>query len=120
MNAAKSEMYMPEHPRRKGQYHANNLELYHTPCAECLLTELIYLEEVVKLPEEGDDQLPEPDVQLSPEEKRQLLNILERHRSTLTKKPRRTSAAHIKIETGDVYPIHLPAYRVPFCKVAAD
>ena len=68
---------MPEHPRRKGQYHANNLELYYTPSAECLLTELLNLEEVVELPDEGDDQLPELDAQLSPEEKRQLLEVLE-------------------------------------------
>ena len=75
---------MPKHPRRKERYHANNLELYHTPPAEYLLTELINLEEAVEFPDEGDDQLPEPDAQLSPEEKRQMLEVLERHRNTLT------------------------------------
>ena len=59
-------LYKPEHPRRKGRTIWNS--------TICLLTELINLE---KLPDEGDDQLLEPDAQLSPEEKRQLLVVLE-------------------------------------------
>ena len=33
------ELYMPEHPRRRGKYHVNWLEPYNSPTAECLLAD---------------------------------------------------------------------------------
>ena len=113
------ELQMPGRPRHKGKYHVNLLAPYTSPIADCLLvTEGDHINDWY-LPDKGDDEedLPKVERDLPKHHRQALEELLEKYRNILRKKPGRTESAEIKIKTGDAYPVHQPAYRVPYSKM---
>ena len=88
----------------------NLLALYELPTAGCLLNTEAEYTDTCGFPERVDeDELPEVPKDL-PDSKDCIRTIIAQHKSTLTNNPGRTNVAEIRIETGDAYPTHQPAY----------
>ncbi len=62
-------------------------------------------------------ELPRVETDLSEEQQEKLVELLKKPEHIFSTTPGKTVETEIIIETGDAYPIHQPAYRVPYSKM---
>ena len=112
------ELYMPEHPRRRGKYHVNLLEPYNSPTAECLLVDGVDTDIMDPPSDKRSESISQLFLNpvLTSDQKTKLNKLLHYFGDIFTDKPGRTKATEIRIEMEDVYPIHFPPYRLPMAK----
>ena len=70
-------------------------------------------EEFSIYPSEPDSTEPEIKPDLPEQQKQELWCAVKKHRKLFQDTPGRTNLTQIRIEMGDVAPIHLPPYRLP-------
>ena len=110
-------LHMPDNPCRHSRFHVNMLDKYITPTSECMLTEGEAVELGPQIPGSDEGSIPETEIYLEREDRKRLKRLVDEFQDVFKAKPGRTETAHIEIKTGDAYPVHLPAYRVPPAKL---
>ena len=101
------ELYMPEHPRRRGKYHVNLLEPYNSPTAECLLADGVDTDIMDPPSDKRSESISQLFLNpvLTSDQKTKLNELLHNFGDIFTDKPGRTKATEIRIETEDLsYP----------------
>ena len=108
--------------KRQNVFHINMLKRWNTPLSSgYLVAETAEVEGELEswTWDGGKDGEPTMGAQLTEQQRRELKELLQRHRQTLTKTPGCTNITEHSIETGDSAPIRLPPYCLPhaYCKL---
>ena len=106
---------MHDHRKRKRVLHVNMLKKFNTRAPEASCYTSTELEEVGDIPSWKTDthQGSKLGDQLQPKQVKELKLLLTQYRLVFSGRPGKTDLAEHQIETEDVPPIRLPAYRLP-------
>ena len=116
---------MHDRKKRKRTFHVNMLKKFNSRDTEssCYSTSVVD-EEETDIPS-WKSEVPEESTfgrQLQPQQLKEIKELLGRYRRTFSSKPGKTNLTEHTIDTEDIRPIRLPAYRLPqaYRKVVKD